>query len=166
MDKSAVERLENNHYAMDKAYERLKKAIEDGHDQKIYAATGELLLWVIAVDEWHMLEKQKSYEDKRDSDVDGVVLTGMRFAVNAIKHNMNFIQIHHKTGGFTSPVTFPIISFKVEVIWTEAKNIPLKDRYKKQRKKYINTIEGKEVLPTFNQALNFLRQESQRYRSR
>lgn len=165
MGKGNIKRLENNHYAMDKAYERLKKSMETNHNQEIYAATGELLLWVVAIDEWHRLEKQKSYEDKRDNDDDGVVLTGMRFAINSIKHSMDFIQIHHKKGDSTFPTTFPTVFFKPEVIWTEARNIP-KGKYEKQTEKYINAIEGKEVLPTFDQALNFLRQESQRYRSR
>lgn len=165
MDRFAIKRLENNHYALDKAYERLKESIESNHDPEIYAATGELLLWVIAIDEWHRLESQKVYEDKRDNDADGVLLTGMRFAVNLIKHSMDFIQIHHKKGGFTFPATYPIIFNEIKVIWVEANNLP-KSKYEKPKGKYINTIEGKEVLSTFDQAINFLRQESQRYRSR
>lgn len=165
MDKSAIERLDNNHYAMDKAYNRLTKAIETNHNKEIYAATGELLMWVIAIDEWHRLEKQKVYEDKRDNDVDGVTLTGLRFAVNLIKHSMDFIYIHDQIGGSKLPGTFPFTFYKVKVTWTKAGNIP-KGRYEKQKEKYIDTIEGREILLTFDQAIKFLRQESQRYRSR
>ena len=45
MDKR-IKRLENNEYALELAYERLKKSLNSNQEKDIYSAIGELLLWV------------------------------------------------------------------------------------------------------------------------
>lgn len=155
-------RLSKNRYALKIAYQRLRSAIENNNDDEVYAATGELLMWVIATDEWHKEHGCDDYVERRDKSEDGVLLKGLLHAYNMMKHNMRFIQIHHKEGGFSFPITFPFSIPPVTVHWRLAGEV-LNGKYDKQKQNYIKHIEGKEIIETFNTALTFLNYESSKF---
>ena len=148
-----LRRLENNHYALKNAYYRLKKAIDLNHDQEIYSATGEVLLWVMTTNEWHQ-KHNKGYKKRRNKDDNGQILFGLLHAYNSMKHNMDFIKIHKKEGGFSFPISFPLEIPPLTVNWMEEGEV-LKGKQPDQKKNYEMYIEGKEVLDTFNLAMQF-----------
>jgi len=155
-------RLRFNKYASRTAYERLKNAIRENADLEIYASTGELLLWVLTTDEWHKIHGASDYEQKRDRNTNGIIMSGLRHAYNMMKHNMGFIQIHQKEGGLRTPFTLPMTLTEVKVIWMPAGEV-LNGKHPNQKNNYINHIEGEEVLETFTRVLTFLNQESRKY---
>lgn len=158
---SPVRRLENNHYALEKSYQRLREAIGLNHDREIYAATGEVLLWVMTTDEWH-IRHNNGYSGRKNSDTNGQVLHGLKHAYNCMKHNMDFIKIHKKEGGFTFPIFFPLSVPPLIVLWMKSEGY-LKGERPQQEKNYVKYIEGKEVLTTFDVAISFLSEERKRF---
>lgn len=148
-----MRRLENNHYALGKAYQRLKKAIDLNHDEEIYSATGEMLLWVMTTNEWH-LKHNKEYRHNRNNSDSGRILFGLLHAYNSMKHNMIFVKIHEKEGGFTLPISFPLSAPPITVHWISAEKV--NEGYENQVDNYKKYVEGREILETFEQALSFL----------
>lgn len=155
-----LRRLENNHYALEKARERLRAALESRNNKEIYTATGELLLWVLTTDEWHCKHYKKKYTDRRDNDVKGRTLPGLRHAYNAMKHDMNFITIHQKKGGLTFPFSFPLSFPPITVRWTSGDDLNV--RSESQAKRYKECLEGNEVSDTFDTVIEFLYSEYER----
>ncbi|WP_336822931.1 hypothetical protein [Sporosarcina sp. USHLN248] len=164
-------RLENNHYAIEKSRVRLDAAIERRDNKEIYTAIGELLLWTLTTEEWHW-KHNKTLNKRRNRNKNGQVLLGLRFAYNAMKHNMNFYEIHYdNTKGFSFPFSFPIHFEIKNILWvkTDEKfeytndfhNVK-EENYKKQLSNYRRYIEGKDVSITFDKAIEFLREEYER----
>jgi hypothetical protein len=150
-------RLTYNQKALYDAHERLLKAVQKNNDEKIYSSIGELLLWVLTSDEWH-LNNNKEYRKRRGKSDNGKVILGLRHAYNAVKHNMDFIKIHKSEGGFF-PLSFKEEFFNpVKIHWVKADGV-LEGEWASQKRNYEQFIEGKEVLETFNMAINFLNQE-------
>jgi|SRR5690625_1107495 len=161
IDFQAKIRLKFNRHASRTAYERLKVATNENDSHEIYTAIGELLLWVITTEEWHLAHGDKDYI-KRRNEGKGVLIKGLRHAYNMVKHNMDFINIHQKEGGLTFPLEFPESIPEITVVWMKAGEV-LTGRHESQKDNYINFVEGKEVLKTFNRALTFLNGESYKY---
>ncbi|MBD5637720.1 hypothetical protein HYI18_03720 [Clostridium botulinum] len=82
-----IARLENNLYALNLAYGRLKKSIDSRVEVDIYATIGEVLIWVLTTDEWH-LAFNYGYKIRRKSDSDGQVLFGLKHAYNLMKQSI------------------------------------------------------------------------------
>lgn len=158
-EENLVQRLEYNHYAIDRAYSRLKEALQSEettdsttgliNDMEIYAAVGEMLLWVMNASQWHKDYYKNTY---KDSDI----LLGLRHAFNALKHNMNFIEIHKKDGGFifndfTFPLEFPPLIIK----WGPVERVADGKR-PDQEENYKQYLEGKGIIETFDTAISFL----------
>lgn len=161
MDREAIKRLENNHYALEKAIKRLNASIDKNDEQEIYAATGETLLWVLTTEEWHK-KHNEGYKQRKKQNQNGLILFGLLHAYNSVKHNMNFIQIHKKEGGFQFPMEFPLDISPITVNWTKAGNI-LDEGWPVQKENYEKYIQGKEVLETIQLAMEFLKSESEKY---
>lgn len=155
-----MRRLENNHYALEKARERLRVAIESRDKKEAYAAIGELLLWVMTTEEWHW-KHNKGFKRRRNRHEKGQILFGLRHAYNSMKHNMIFYQIHDTPVGFTFPFTFPVHFKPLNILWTAADE-KLEEGYDTEIKNYKAYIEGKNVSFTFNEAIEFLYEEYER----
>lgn len=153
----AIERLDYNHRSMNKAYEKLRKAIEINDDQEIYEATGELLLWIISTDEWHK-KWNNGYRKRKSRSEEGRYIYGLLHAYNSIKHNMNFIKIHRTNGGFTLPMTLPVKIEKITFHWIDSKGV-LEEGRGDTIKNYKKYIEGKELVPTLDSSIKFLNRE-------
>ncbi len=152
-----IQRLENNIYALNSAYDRLMKSIDNRIERDIYSAIGELLLWVLTTDEWNLIYNNK-YIDRKKNDSDGQVLFGLKHAYNLMKHNMNFYKIHKEEGGITFPITFPLEIPKIEVVW-DTLTEDVNGKFKNQEKNYKTYLEGKSVIEVFDRAINYLIRE-------
>ncbi|SCG82729.1 hypothetical protein DW1_1156 [Proteiniborus sp. DW1] len=159
MDKK-IKRLENNEYALNMAYKRLKNSITSSQEKDIYSAIGELLLWILTTDEWHKEHNDKDYKNRRNNDEDGRLLLGLRYAYNLMKHNMEFFHVFEANeGGIEFPFSFPLeipASFAEWIVLTE----DMKTGIPKQINNYIKYLERKNVLTTFDLAIRFLKKES------
>ncbi|MBU8773177.1 hypothetical protein [Cytobacillus oceanisediminis] len=155
-------RLKFNQYAYSKAYKRLKMAIDENNNHEIYSSIGELLLWVMTTHEWHKVHGQSDYTKRARKDNKGTLLFGLAHAYNSLKHNMKLFVMHNKHDGFSfENVDFSNFDFRPFIIkWIKADNL-LDEGYDNQRRNYINFIEGKEVLETFDEVLIFLNNENQ-----
>lgn len=156
MDK-AIERLDYNHNSMNKANEKLRKAIEINDDQEIYEATGELLMWIITTDEWHK-KWNNGYRKRKSRSEEGQYIYGLLHAYNSIKHNMNFIKIHRTDGGLTLPMTFPAKIEKITFHWIDSKGV-LEEGRRDTIENYKKYIEGKELVATLDSSIKFLNRE-------
>ncbi|GIN38446.1 hypothetical protein [Heyndrickxia oleronia] len=157
MNSIALKRLENNRYSLEKAFERLKNAIKQREEQEIYAAIGETLLWFLTTEEWHK-KHNRGYKKRKESDENGEILFGLLHAYNSMKHNMEFMTIHKRQGGFRFPMAFPVSFPHITVHWIKSDNV-LEEGYPTQKRNYKNYIEGRDVLQTFELALEFLESE-------
>lgn len=162
MDKK-IKRLENNEYAMNSAYERLQQAIEVEREQEIYAAIGELLLWVLTTDKWH--EKNNTYYRNIRKGKERQTILGLKHAYNLMKHNMNFYKIHKKEGGVEFPIQFPLTIPEITVVWGEVIRDPSGHR-KNQEDNYNKYIEEKEIIDTFDKVIGMLRKENKKIKDR
>lgn len=171
-----VKRLKNNHYAIDKSFERLKKSIEIIAEQDVYSEIGNLLLWVLTTDEWHKKNETPAYNKRKFSDSEGCLLTGLRYAYNLIKHNMEFILLHKEDVEplFSFPFEGEFQFGLIKVVWANSKGFKdfetqekvhenQKKALEKQKKVYSKHIEGKNVIDIFEKVINFLNKEKLRY---
>ncbi|WP_433771749.1 hypothetical protein [Bacillus wiedmannii] len=163
----AVERLQRTEYALKISHERLTRAFRGTNDEnKMYATLGETLLWIITTNDWHIEFNKKIYLMRQRNDIRGRVIFGLRHAYNMVKHNMNFIELH-KTEAvpqFTFPVEPPVTFCLIKGLWKDISNIPCEVKYGNQKQKYIKYIQGKEILETVNQAIDFLLEENEKYK--
>lgn len=143
-----LKRLENNHYAIERAYSQLEKAVNSESNKEIFAATGEMLLWLIATEDWHC--RHNKHHKRND------FMQGMRHPYNSLKHNMTFINIHRKEGDFTfNSFEFPLVIPPSTITWASTDEL---NEYQSKWvfKNYKKYIEGKEVLETINEAISIL----------
>ncbi|WP_066307780.1 hypothetical protein [Bacillus sp. FJAT-29814] len=154
-------RLKFNHYASITAFKRLEKAIEESNDHEIYSAIGELLLWVMTTHEWHKKHGLADYYNRAGQDEKGLLLFGLAHAYNSMKHNMKLFVIHNKIGLHFNNIDFNKIDFRPYAVrWIKAANL-LDEGFPNQQKNYVDYIEDKDVLKTFNDVLIFLNNEMQ-----
>ncbi|PLR76140.1 hypothetical protein CU633_17270 [Bacillus sp. V3-13] len=155
-------RLKYNLYACRTAYKRLENAIKENDNHEIYAAIGELLLWVMTTHEWYKKHGNPNYLQRLKEDSHGVFLFGLSHAYNSLKHNMKLFILHNKEDGFSfNNIDFNNFDFRpYKLFWVTSVNI-LDEGFENQRRNYEKYIEGKDVPDTFNSALIFLNQEAQ-----
>jgi hypothetical protein len=154
-------RLKFNHYASRTAYKRLEKAIEEANDHEIYAAIGELLLWVMTTHEWHKKHGSADYLNRAGKDEKGVLLFGLQHAYNSMKHNMRLFVIHNKSGFNFNNLDFNNLDFNPYAVrWIKSVNL-LDEGLPNQQRNYTRYLEDKDVLKTFTDVLLFLNSEMQ-----
>lgn len=154
-------RLKLNYVASQNALERLVKAHNESNELNFYASSSELLLWIVASHDWHLQNGDSEYEHRMKTNPKGVIIYGMRHAINMIKHKMNFMCIHDKTTDLVPP--FPLGSVATVIyLWRKAGNVLEGDK-PKQKENYIKHLEGKEMFSTFIDAMEFLTKENEKY---
>ncbi|MCF6461507.1 hypothetical protein [Clostridium sp. Cult3] len=159
--KDKIKRLKNNEYALRKAYSRLENSLENRNEKDIYSSIGELLLWVLTTDEWHIEHNDDKYKNRRNNDINGQVLSGLRYAYNLMKHNMDFYTIHREEGGMSFPISFPLDIPEITINW-KTLNKDMESGYESQIRNYKKCIQGKTILETFDKAIKFLDEENRR----
>ncbi|WP_121615202.1 hypothetical protein [Virgibacillus halodenitrificans] len=152
-------RLKSNIYSYNTALKRLEKAIDQNDDCEVYASVGELLLWILTTEEWHIAHNKRYRSEKNKSD-SGLVIYGLRHAYNMVKHNMNFFEIYEikSSGGFNS-FQFNTTQFNGtrEYRWINGVNVIDSDKTNgKQYNNYVSYLQGKEISSTFKNSIVFL----------
>jgi hypothetical protein len=150
-----LERLARNHKAMDLAFSRLEEAMKDRDKDTGFISIAELLLWIITTEEWHKKYNQKVYSDQKRKDNCIDLMSGIRHAHNASKHDMEFVNFHESKGGFSFPMRFPVKFGPIKGVWSTT-DVYNDGSLEKQLKSYKKTMEGKEILETLKQAMEFL----------
>lgn len=155
---NTIQRLKYNHYAIEKAFLRLKSAIKPRgttdpttgilNDKEIYAAIGEMLLWVMNANQW--------YKDNDAGYKESNVILGLKHAFNALKHNMDFIEEHQKDGGFTfNKFSFPFTIPPITIVWGLTEKVSDGKRLNQERN-YKKHLEGRDILDTFQETIEHL----------
>lgn len=155
-----ISRLKKTEQALVQAYERLKVFIDNRDEDRIYAALGETLLWINVTHDWHKKNNEK-YVHRLNINQKKNFISGIRFAYNLVKHNLDFIVLHEEDGGFSFPMEFPIEIPELKIVWTQASDIPVNDsEFKNQRNHYISYLQGKKVVDTVNEVFDYLMNEN------
>jgi len=129
-------RLQFNNNALRAAHQRFKKADFQLNASEGYAAIGEILLWLLTTEEWHLVHRKTLYcEEKAKTDA-GKTIKGLKYSYNLMKHNMKFSNLHEikKEGGFSFPFSGPFIMGIESIVWVKAGE-SLKGKYNSQKKK-------------------------------
>ena len=82
--------------------------------------------------------------------------SGLRYANNKLKHDVNVIQLYERTGGCSFPMQFPFVSEIITFRWTEIKE-EKNPKWKKQHKNYQDHISHKEIISITEKALSLLK---------
>ncbi len=69
--------------------------------------------------------------------------SGLRYANNKLKHDIEFIKCYERTGGFSFPITFPLIIESVEFKFVD---FPRDNLYRNQNNNYQKHFANKEIL--------------------
>ncbi|HGH7180734.1 hypothetical protein [Bacillus luti] len=155
-----ISRLKKTEQALVQAYERLKICIDNRDEDGIYAALGEVLLWINVTHDWHKKNNGK-YVHRLNINQKKNLILGIRFAYNLVKHNLDFIVLHQEDGGFSFPMEFSIEIPELKIVWTQASDIPVNNsEFKGQRNHYISHLQGEKVLDTVNEVFDYLMSEN------
>lgn len=157
-------RLIQNYNALNKSYKNLSEAMKDTKDlsegqnniekfQEIYIGINELLLWIVTTNDWFERNGDSSYKRRRKKSKKGRQILGIRYAFNRFKHNMDSINLH--STGFSAES----IENK-EIKWMPV--IEDNENFKNQFENYETYIQGRSVIKSFTDVVDFLRNEFQR----
>lgn len=81
------------------AHNRFGLAHASGSHAQWYAALGETLWWVFAIDEHYRHRNQHRYEVFRDADDNGRVIAGLRLARNRVGHELSALLVDPRSSG-------------------------------------------------------------------
>ena len=117
---------------------------------RMYAPLTEASWWAICVDE--ELEKSEGYKSRRNTDTQGRVTLGLRYARSVLGHHRFFAVTHG--GGLTVPFTIP---FQIETYaaWLPVENLPVFTEQATVKPFYENWVAGRRVLDTLNDAVSW-----------
>jgi hypothetical protein len=148
------------------AVERFRVATKEQSDAPSFIALFEALNWAVALDD--RARKHWTPEGKplgfgwRERVTNADVMGGVRFARNSVHHQWSDALVLDR-GGFTFPLTFPMVFF--EWRWRSASEFPEPERPDKHHAAneaiYCEKLEGQSARLTLNtlaEAFYFLRQ--------
>lgn len=143
-------------YALSKSYDEMKSTLQvAGEDlnneelkKEVNYRVGTFLHWLI--NNYERLEQSAdvSHEDKS-------FFSGLRYANNKLKHDINAIKVYQRTGGFSFPMTFPLSIEAIQFKWCEYKR-EINPNYENQFKNYVRFIQGNEILQISEKALSII----------
>ncbi|NJP37928.1 hypothetical protein [Alkalicoccus luteus] len=153
-----LSRLSTNHLAIKISYKRLEEAVENRDEEAVFISLSELLLWIITTEEWHKKYNRSVYFKERKEKGCISLMKGIRHAYNAAKHDMELLKFTTTQGGFSFPMEFPMEFGRVKVIW-EKSDVYNKFSYEEQLKGYQKCLEGKEIMATLTEIIEFLNKQ-------
>lgn len=156
-----LDRIECNLEMVRKSLDNLLGSIRAFHEMKIYVAIGESLLWICVSDDWFKTNS-RGYVKRRNEQEMTPIISGVRRAFNAFKHNMLLTKVHESRGGFEftdgGGMEFPFEIPEITVHWAHIvdNDLKLAEKYKKQIENYAEYLEGKEVYLVLKNTYDFL----------
>lgn len=117
---------------------------------RMYAPLTEASWWAICVDE--ELEKSEGYKSRRNTDAQGRVVQGLRYARSALGHHQFFAVTHG--GGLSVPFKIP---FQIEAFpaWPPVEHLPVFTEQATVKPFYENWVAGRRVLDTLHDAVSW-----------
>ena len=158
-----INRLKNNEYAMMKSFDLLKEAIGNFDRREIYKYIGELLLWIITTEEWHLKHNENSYTESKQNEGNQII-SGLRAAYNLVKHNMLFDYLHTESNGLYAGENvfcgMGLYCTSPTIIWDYFDSSIHELKYEKQAESYKKYLSGRNMILTFEKAVRFLEEEN------
>lgn len=138
-------------YAMQESYEEMKKEIKSILAQNMYSeAERNRIFYLVGSCLHHILDyAERSWVDEKDQ----ALLSAFRFANNSLKHNIQIVEITKHEGGFTFPITFPLVMPEREIVW----RIEASGKFENQEENYKKYLDGKNVIDTCGEAIEILK---------
>lgn len=143
-------------YALNQSCDEMKTTLSDAkHDlnnddlkKAVNYRVGTFLHWLI--DSYERLEKlaDVSQDDKS-------FFSGLRYANNKLKHDLNTIKIYKRTGGFSFPISFPMSIPAIEFKWSVYEN-EANAKYKNQFDNYVRFIQDTDIIEISEKALSII----------
>src|SRR5579875_3623481 len=116
-------------------------------------ASVEAMMWVVAMDDH--LRADPAYVSRRDGDVGGRIVRGLRWARNAAVHQLVSVHVTPPQG-MTFPMTFPL-TFERAATWRPRTEISgVHRRQPDNEAAYDSAIAGQPVQQTLRDAAHFL----------
>lgn len=109
---------------------------------------GTFLHWLI--DAYERIESSSAV-----AQFDKSFFSGLRYANNKLKHDLNIIKVYQQTGGFSFPISFPFSSPITEYkccIYEDETN----EKYKKQYKNYARYIQNTNIIEICEKAFSII----------
>ncbi|WBM79271.1 hypothetical protein KIV56_12540 [Cryobacterium breve] len=109
----------------------------------MYGPLAESVWWAICIDE--ELEAVEGYRSRRNTDPQGNVVNGLRYARSALGHHRFFAV--QTAGGLSIPYVIP---YKIETFgaWLPVADLPDFDQQSTFRPRYEQYVAGRRVLDT------------------
>lgn len=138
------------------ASNRFAQAIAAGEVSLWYAALGETLWWIVGLDEHYRTVGRGAYIAFQQSDVDGRVIPGLRYACNFVGHQLT-LMLYDPSGAslFASANNATVTLF--QPVWRPSGHLPLPDREQRtQRRSYGQHLADNAVRFSIRRARKFL----------
>jgi hypothetical protein len=131
------------------AHGRFGNAQASGSQEEWYAALGETLWWIFALDEHYLHHGVSAYETFRNDDVNGRVIWGLRLARNRVGHELSVLLTDPRKPG-------PGVSLE-QLRWRTLDNLPAPGNREgdRQRTAYSEELAGKAARYTLRSANRF-----------
>lgn len=147
-------------YALSRSYEEMKFALSSAlYDlnneelkKEVNYRVGSFLHW--SIDYYERLEKGANICADHKS-----FFSGLRYANNKLKHDLNSIQVYQRTGGFSFPLSFPFSIPSIEYKWYAFQYEPNK-KYINQFNNYKLFISDKQIIEIADKALIIIKEYS------
>ncbi|MCU9614077.1 hypothetical protein OEV98_10950 [Caldibacillus lycopersici] len=160
MDDKKRLRLSYIKYGLKESRKRLKNSVNSGRSVPINASLSEILFWIIAMDEWHIKNRNlgNSYKKRRKIEIGGQYVLGLRHAYNSLKHNMTFIKPMRTKNliEFIKNSEIYAEDYTSEILWVKVDRMIDEHDTEYNIKNYKKYIEGKGIIQTIDGAINFL----------
>ena len=129
----------------------LKKEIKSILAQNMYSEKERnRIFYLVGSCLHHILDyAERSWVDEKGRSL----ISAFRFANNSLKHNIQVVEITKHEGGFSFPITFPLVMPEREIVW----RIEASGKFENQEENYKKYLDGKNVIDTCGEAIEILK---------
>lgn len=170
INEKKIKRLELYHRSIDSAYQQLKDVLYSNDNDEVFMALKSLLDLIFSADEMHF---NQDYHVRKDSDINGKYLNGLRYAANALKHEKICFEVHqiNTVPMFEFPLEIPEEGIEMGIIqaeWIAVETLPNRKREKdknliNQKRIYEEHLVGNELFHAIDSGIKFLNKEKEKF---
>lgn len=122
-------------------FEELKKAVNNYLDYGHIHGEIEYINAFLTASIHSLIDYTDRYFDSEDAEI-----MACKYVNNTLKHNDVLVTHSKPVGGFTFPITYPIVIPKIEVLWNYDKSV--KTRHPEQQRAFEKLFAGKPIIET------------------
>ena len=144
---------------MQAALDRALDARKSDKIEEMFAPLAEALWWIVVLNDSYWQSDGEEYRKSRDSDEQGRILEGLRYARNRLTHDIDITGMHGLIeSGLTLPFNLPANLGRIPMwMWRSVDKLPRASRRDRESEaRYRESLEGKEVEATLQLAATFL----------